>query len=245
MFLLNLAVIQSCNYDCYYCTMKEWTYPIDHVFGDGKKANRLTNEILFKWIDAFLNPNEWMIKITGGEPGLYPEIEGLVLGLAQRGYRGIIETNGSLPIPKTDNFIRLGAWHLGKPFPVYYDAIVIIQNKNDNWQEKIDHCEKKGIKYLINMQRGASSPWTLEERHAEDATHEKTHYERQLMLYSAGNFQSCPMTKASYGSIFDMVKPMPFLITTVNCQTCPQFHGMDRLIKWWEEDQSIEPLKAA
>jgi len=42
MFLLNLAVIQSCNYDCYYCTMKEWTYPIDHVFGDGKKANRLT-----------------------------------------------------------------------------------------------------------------------------------------------------------------------------------------------------------
>jgi len=234
MFLLNLAVIQSCNYNCYYCTMKEWTYPMDHVLPDGKKANALTNESLLNWIDEYLTPDKWIIKITGGEPGLYPEIETLIPELAKRGYKGLIETNGSLPIPKSDNFIRLAAWHLNRPFPEYYDAIMIIQLKEDNWQEKVDYCEKNGIKYLVNMHRGSTSPYTYQERVDEDATHEKTHYEGQMMIYSSGVMQSCSATTVSFGSVFDMVKPMPMYINTDNCLTCPQFYNIDRLIRWWE-----------
>lgn len=80
-------------------------YPIDD------ERNRLNNEIIFRWMKKYTNPYEWFLEISGGEPGLYPKISELIQELCRMGYYGIIRTNGTLPIPKTETFIRLAGWH--------------------------------------------------------------------------------------------------------------------------------------
>jgi organic radical activating enzyme len=144
MNILTISIINSCNKSCYYCPVKKWLVPINT---DRKDVNMIKNNILFAWIDRYLNADEWFIELTGGEPGLYPEIKKLINGLDTRGYRGLIKTNGSLPIPKTDNFKILSAWHKDHDFPLYYDEIIIIKNPDDNWQDKVIYCEKNNIKY--------------------------------------------------------------------------------------------------
>ncbi len=99
MNLLTLNPISSCNLSCEHCPNKEWTYPIDD-----NEHNRLNNEIIFNWMAKYTNPYEWFLEISGGEPGLYPGISELVQELSRLGYYGIIRTNGTLPIPKTERF---------------------------------------------------------------------------------------------------------------------------------------------
>jgi len=113
---------------------------------DGVPKDRITNELLLKWIDKYLDPKEWFIDITGGEPGLYPEIESLIPALSERGYRGIIRTNGSLPIPESPNFKRIAAWHKQtEGLPKYYDFILILENPEDDWKGKEKYCKDNGI----------------------------------------------------------------------------------------------------
>jgi hypothetical protein len=212
--------------------MKEWTYPLD------SDKNCMTNEMLLRWLDKFIDPKEWFIKITGGEPGLYPEIGKLIPSLANRGYRGYIETNGSLPIPKAENFPRLAAWHERKPKPKYVDIMLIIQAKDD-WKAKVKWCEDNKIPYYITMMRGQYSPFSIEERRAADAARQPTSIEGILMLYSSGSLVRCPCGLEPYGYIQDMDKPIPqptqFVMTegasTIRypCETCPQTHIIDHL----------------
>lgn len=59
-----------------------------------------TNSMILKWMDKYLNPYEWFLEISGGEPGLYKGINELISTLNSMGYYGIIRTNGTLPIYK-------------------------------------------------------------------------------------------------------------------------------------------------
>ena len=201
---------------------------MDHVLEDGTPANAITNEILLNWLDAHIDPNEWLLKITGGEPGLYPEIDTLIPALVQRGYRGLIETNGSLPIPKSEAFIRLAAWHIGKDFPQFYDTVLIIQDNNDNWEQKIAYCKENNIPYVVTMLRGSHSSYTIEERMAEDAKKERTKLDGILMMYSSGGLQLCPSVGLNYGSIFNNDVPeYKRLMDGTPCVTCPQTQMID------------------
>ncbi len=56
--------------------------------------------MILKWMDKYLNPYEWFLEISGGEPGLYKGINELISTLNSMGYYGIIRTNGTLPIYK-------------------------------------------------------------------------------------------------------------------------------------------------
>ena len=142
MHLLTIYPIQSCNLKCEQCPSKPWLLPVNDT------GNKLNNEMLFKWLDKFCPPRKWFIEIRGGEPSLYPEIDGLVYGLNERRYYGLIKTNGILPIPKTEKFRRIAAWHLdiNNP-PKNYDSLLILKNPKDNWREKIKYCVDNNIPY--------------------------------------------------------------------------------------------------
>lgn len=222
MKLLNIAIMQSCNYNCEYCTMKQWTYPIDAVWDNGTRVNSITNEALLKWLDEYIDPKEWIIKITGGEPGLYLEIDNLIPELEQRGYKGLIETNGSLSIPKSESFIRLAAWHLNRDFPQYYDTILIIKNDKDKWGLKEEYCIELNIPYVTVMLREKNSLYDV----PGDVEHTKL--DGLLMMYSSGGLQLCPTVGMNYGSIHNMDKPEPkTLIEGTPCITCPQVQMID------------------
>jgi organic radical activating enzyme len=152
MNLLTVNLMSSCNFDCYYCPVKNWSKPVGYRFPDsGLSVNSITNEVLLKWLDKYLDPEKWLIEITGGEPGLYPEINALIPALDERGYKGVIKTNGSLPIPKSKNFQIIAAWHEGKEPPEYYDVMLIIENPNDGWHEKAEYCKSARIPYKTVM----------------------------------------------------------------------------------------------
>jgi len=162
MNLLSIYLTQSCNLGCYYCPMKEWMKPLDYVFeknginpgeAAGAKFNSITNEALLRWTDAYCPPSEWLLHITGGEPGLYPEIGTLIPALTERGYKGVISTNGTLPIPASPNFIRAAAWHEGvAEMPPYHDVILLLEpNPNDDTEEKKQYCEEHGVPYKTKL----------------------------------------------------------------------------------------------
>jgi len=225
--LLCITLTQSCNYNCPYCTMKEWTYPIGMKMplmssGEEKPVNCITNERLLAWLDGYIPPGEWFIKITGGEPGLYPEIETLIPALEQRGYRGYVETNGSLPIPKSDNFPRLAAWHTGRPKPEYFDVMLILQDPADDWAAKVRHCEENGIPFYSVVLRGERSGVPEEEIRAADEAAEPSGFDGLLMMYSQGQLMTCPAYHYNYGDIWQPAAPSPQPLENGDCSRCAQ-----------------------
>ena len=231
MKLINIYLIQSCNYDCKYCTLKRWLYSVDFVGADGKKANRLTNEKLLRYIDEYheyFPPNETIIKLTGWEPGLYPDLPPLLNAFFGRGYLKIlIETNGSLPIPKLDGVIRLAAWHRDRPKPEYYDAILIIKHPKDNWLHKVNTCLMEGIPFYETELRGSEASSLQSDRIDADLQMEPTMINEMLMIYSSGDLQMCPSGRPMYGNIEDMTEPVFQELLADNCKHCPQTHVID------------------
>jgi hypothetical protein len=199
--------------------------------GEEKPINCITNEGLLAWLDEYIRPAQWFIKITGGEPGLYPEIDALIPALADRGYSGYIETNGSLPIPKHDNFPRLAAWHKDRPMPEYYDAVYIIEDPEDDWEEKARHCEDNNIPYYKTMMRGKHSPVPLEERVAADEAREPSMFGELMMMYSQGELMPCPAYHKCYGDIWEMAEPLTQPLRNEHCTRCPQTFMADLFCK--------------
>lgn len=107
----------------------------------------LTNERIMKWLRKNLSPVNWIIELTGGEPALYKGIFDLVQELTIEGFRGLIKTNGLLPTPKSENFIRCAAFHQLNNFPKYWDKILIV-DKLDS-EEKIKYCKDRNIPYEV------------------------------------------------------------------------------------------------
>jgi molybdenum cofactor biosynthesis enzyme MoaA len=143
MNFLTINLTTTCDNNCEYC-------PISEKWRNRPENNKLTNDALFKYLDKYITSesDEWIIELTGGEPALYEGINGLVEGLTDRGFWGVVKTNGQRSIRKTTNFQIISAWHANQEeLPKYYDQILIIKNPNDDWQKKVDYCEKKKIPY--------------------------------------------------------------------------------------------------
>jgi len=233
MKLLFINIMQSCNQSCSYCPAK--LYPLGFRFNPdpsvepdpywlkeypdmptaGMPVNAITNKVLLRWLDEYIAPGEWVIELTGGEPGLYPEIDTLIPELDNRGYRGTIKTNGSLPIPKSKGFIRTAAWHKDvKDIPPYYDKILIIKNPYDDWMEKVDYCKERDIPYRLLTFSNKKNPRKI-------IIDTVTSFDGMSVILSMGQICSCYIFSSNEHNIFKMSPPViKDLKTDENCKKC-------------------------
>ena len=234
MKLLTIYPIQSCNLNCYYCPSKQYVYPAE------SENNKINNEMIFKWVDYYLNPKEWLIEITGGgEPGMYPEIDGLIHGLEERGYYGEIKTNGTLPIPESEHFIRIAAWHSvfdSKNPPKYFDTMIIIMNPDDEWNKKVEYCETHNIPY----QKFTFIPFHLPTSMRKPEQHEPVMLNRLItdwtVVYSSGRIARCFQGRNSDNVTIQKMCPPQIQPISGICPYCSNTAKFERFIpqKWIE-----------
>jgi organic radical activating enzyme len=221
MNLLTFYPIQSCNLSCKHCQTKGWLYPVND------EKNKLNNKIIFNWLDMYCSPKEWLIEITGGEPSLYPQIESLVLGLNERGYHGLIRTNGILSIPKTENFHRIAGWHYPKKVsqpPKYFDSILITKNPDDKWNEKLKYCINNKIPYILVPYKRFGISADEREKELSEAKSESKPLEivkTWTVAYSSGNLGYCFNLLGTENQTMQSMEP-PLLadMTTEVCILC-------------------------
>lgn len=136
MNLLQIALTTKCNLHCKECPM--------YSFVNAGDANwELNNVRLIPFLYKYVDPKNWFIELTGGEPGLYNGLNELVSWLTNHQYRGLIKTNGLLPLPKSGHFPRIAAWHgnsVSDMCPEYYDQILLIYGIQD-YQNKAEYCD--------------------------------------------------------------------------------------------------------
>lgn len=213
--------------------MKQWTYPVDDPH------NKLNNEIIFKWIDEYIDPNEWMIEISGGEPGMYPRIDELIKGLSERGFYGEIKTNGTLPIAKTDNFLRIAAWHESRNLehpPKYVDEMLILRNPNDCWKDKIKYCKEHNIPYKDVQFRQSHIELALRKRQANmDAPRINKFIDEWCIVYSSGRMTGCPKEDSCDDISLQNMSPPKTHKIKAGCAQCGQIGGFEIHIpkKWY------------
>jgi hypothetical protein len=145
MNLLQISLTNRCNMECAWCPIAKWRNNPDY-------PNKLCNERLLPFLDK-LEPQEWAIELTGGEPALYEELDELLGWLQAKGFRGLVKTNGSLRIRRVPSFKRAAAFHeLAKP-PYFYDEILIISGLPD-FHAKMEWCMANGAEYgVIELDR--------------------------------------------------------------------------------------------
>lgn len=144
MNLLQISLTNRCNMACGYCPVKEWRNSPDF-------PSTLGNEILIPFLEERISPNEWHLELTGGEPALYGGLPELLQWLQRRDYRGLVKTNGTLPVPSVPNFRRIAAFHDIERPPTYFDEILIIRNPEEAmaYVERELVCIKNGWKYTF------------------------------------------------------------------------------------------------
>ena len=105
----------------------------------------LNNCELIPFLSRFVNPQEWVIELTGGEPSLYEGIEELMEWLSGNGYRTIVKTNGSGNLPMLPNVKIVAAFHrLNKP-PFNYDEYLIVDRIDR--EQKEAYYKEHGIPF--------------------------------------------------------------------------------------------------
>lgn len=140
MNFCQIALTTRCNLECPHCPIAAYRNTDDEAFV-------LTAARLIPWLEANLDPREWIIELTGGEPALFKDIDELCRWLSLHGYRTLIKTNGLLPIHKYDNILRVAAFHnLDNP-PKYFDYILIIDKLDRESKER--YCKEHGLPYKV------------------------------------------------------------------------------------------------
>ena len=253
MKLATIWLTNKCNYGCYYCPSKKWLQPPDFEYacqnGEEEKCpdcvsvsrsvacesavSRNRNDLLIPWMDRYLDPGEWLVELTGGEPGLYPEIGDLVPELNKRGYRGVVKTNGSLPIPKSDGFVRVAAWHQDRPFPEHYDVILIIKNPGDDWPAKVRRCRDGGVPYRTCTFNPAYKGETTEKDGVSLGGHEPSKITEYMYVNCFGQIIPCygfNATPAEGATIRDMHPPRTVKNLPDLCPMCVHTHSVTRFM---------------
>ena len=88
---LRLSVTDRCNFRCRYCMPAEGVCKREH-------SEMLSFEELTEIVRAAVSLGVSKVRLTGGEPLLQPHIGELITALGALGYRGEIETNGSVAL---------------------------------------------------------------------------------------------------------------------------------------------------
>ena len=213
MKLITIWLINKCNFNCYYCSARGGIEPMDFNYPDESVVARNSNKLLLPWLEKYCPPHEWLLEFTGGEPGLYPEIDTLIPELEKRGYSGVIQTNGSLPIPKSSTFVRTAAWH-GDSRPQYYDSMIII--KTGNFMEKVKWCKANNVKFRLtslNESFRQAQPAPLDTRNCKI-----THY---AFINAYGQLANCYKGPFVADKCIRAMSPPPdFALAKSSCPKC-------------------------
>lgn len=137
---LQISLTNRCNFACWHCPMGEWRNSVNPKFP-------LSNNTLIPFLKNFVNPQEWIIELTGGEPTLYNGLADLCRWLSSNGYYTLIKTNGSNPVGCFRNIKICSAFHRLKEPPKYYDEFLIVDKIEST--EKISYCLKHKIPYKV------------------------------------------------------------------------------------------------
>lgn len=140
MNFLQVSLTSRCNLSCWHCPMANYRNTDNEAF-------RLTNGRLLPWLEKYVSPEEWIIEFTGGEPALYDGINELVTILSEKGYRGLVKTNGLLPIAKSSGFKRVAAFHQLDNPPKHFDEILIVDKIQRD--EKVAYCKEHEWSYKV------------------------------------------------------------------------------------------------
>ena len=214
MKLITIWLINKCNYDCTYCVAKPGLEPMEFNYPNENVVSRNSNALLLPWLDKWLDPDEWLIELTGGEPGLYPEIDTLIPALTQRGYRGVIQTNGSLPIPESPNFVRTAAWH-GDKRPKYYDSMIIIKAPDSGFEEKAEWCKANQVPYRLTELNGSYKGEHSSETDPNPCV--ITHY---AFMNAYGQLTHCHRGAFREDNCIREMSPPPYFELSGTCPSC-------------------------
>ena len=210
--LLTINITNSCNLKCSYCPIPEkYKVPLDT---DRTDVNIINNNDLLAWLVKWADPEKWFIEITGGEPGLYKEINTLLPALEALGYKGLVKTNGIVKIIRNKSFPLIVAWHINRPN--YFDIICIIKNPDDNWQLKVDYCQTSNIPYrTVDFDRSPHG-----DSRDKNADKSVSIFNRVVHLNSSGQFTMCSrMSPGENNTIWNAV-PKEGETMRVPCNYC-------------------------
>lgn len=137
---LQISLTNRCNFSCWHCPMGKWHNSLTPRFP-------LDNQTLIPFLNHFVNPIEWVVELTGGEPTLYEGFDDLCRWLSSNGYYTLVKTNGSNYICKYKNIKICSAFHKLKEPPKYYDEYLIVDKIESS--EKVAYCEEHNIPYRV------------------------------------------------------------------------------------------------
>lgn len=137
---LQIALTNECNFSCWHCPMGKWRNSEQPKFP-------LNNGELVAFLSRYVNPKEWVVELTGGEPTMYEGFDELVKWLSENGYYTLVKTNGSNPVGKYKNVKACSAFHRLNEPPKYYDEILIVDKIQR--EEKEAYCKEHGIPYKV------------------------------------------------------------------------------------------------
>ena len=149
--VINFHVTNPCNYACRYCFGKFKGEPLP-----ASHALRVVDGIADYFRDSSVSQGR--INLAGGEPLLYPALDGLIEAICQKGLAVSIITNGSLLTPA-----RIEAWR-GKVacIGLSVDALTPAVNRAigrcsggealglPHWTALAEACHRCGIPLKIN-----------------------------------------------------------------------------------------------
>ena len=156
---LRISVTDRCNFRCVYCMPKE-IYGRDHRFLDRREL--LTFEEITRVARTFVSLGVAKIRITGGEPLVRRELEGLVAQLAQLDVDLTLTTNGALLPQKARALADAGLRRITVSLDALDDAVFRALNDVDfpvdRVLEGIDAATAAGLPVKVNavVKRGVN-----------------------------------------------------------------------------------------
>ena len=218
--------------------MAQWQHPLNHEFSINDderlrdkafygsklgypmpmRANMIENKYLLAWLGKYCPPSEWWIEITGGEPGMYPEISTLIPELHERGYKGCIRTNGTMPIPRFNSFPLIVGWHTTINHPPLGSDLVLIMSTDE---EKLEYCEKNNIAFL-KIHANVGQKYS---RHIQ-------YVEHYTFLNSVGQLTPCQDVKPPKEeiNIFNLSPPPQKRYISAGCPFCINVTGFEYVL---------------
>lgn len=140
MNFLQISLTNRCNFACPTCPMGKWR-------NSERPRWPLNNGELIPWLSKNVNPKDWVIELTGGEPSLYPGIEDLLKQLSGWGVRTLVKTNGSGDLPHLPGVTLVAAFHKLEEPPKNYDVYLIVDKLQREAKEA--YCREHGIPYKV------------------------------------------------------------------------------------------------